>query len=426
MMARCRPCSNLLAALLVVGLSQWPGSAVVGASSEQEASTQLRELERNLREERGKGETLKRRSAALAKDLERLRRRTIERARSIRSHEAAILKLEARLAELARTERGKINRLAESRSRFAEVLAALERIARFPPEALFVQPGSPNDMVRSAILLRAAVPEIERRAARLRADVDELIRARLETAKRRRELTEAAASLEAETKELEVLVALKAKMRRAAESEGRASGGRVAALARTAKDLKDLLVRLEGERRQRREREAREQREAERRDREPSHRPAAVPASPAGPPPGFESRSFQKARGSLPYPVVGRIRQVYGEATETGLTHKGLTIEALSGAQVIATHDGQVVFAGKFRGYGQLLIIEHGEGYHTLFVGLARIDSEVGEWVLAGEPVGTMGRPKIGKPTLYVELRRDGQPINPLPWLAARKGKVSG
>jgi murein hydrolase activator len=83
-----------------------------------------------------------------------------------------------------------------------------------------------------------------------------------------------------------------------------------------------------------------------------------------------------------------------------------------------------VVFAGPFRGYGQLLIIEHSEGYHSLMAGMGRIDTSVGARVLAGEPIGAMA--EDGTPSLYVELRRDGQPINPLPWLADRKPQAGG
>ena len=90
-------------------------------------------------------------------------------------------------------------------------------------------------------------------------------------------------------------------------------------------------------------------------------------------------------------------------------------------AQVIAPHNGKVVFAGNFRGYGQLLIIDHGEGYHTLLAGMVRIDGTMGQYVLSGEPVGVMGTPKDGKPSLYIELRRNSQPINPIPWLAKNK-----
>jgi septal ring factor EnvC (AmiA/AmiB activator) len=126
------------------------------------------------------------------------------------------------------------------------------------------------------------------------------------------------------------------------------------------------------------------------------------------------------------YPVAGRIVDRFGEKRSTGLTRRGIDMETRPNALVVAPVDGRIVFAGNFRGYGQLLIIEHGEGYHSLLAGMARIDGTVGQQVLAGEPVGVMGNPTSGKPRLYVELRRDGQPINPVPWLVARKVEVKG
>ena len=119
-----------------------------------------------------------------------------------------------------------------------------------------------------------------------------------------------------------------------------------------------------------------------------------------------------------------------------GVTRDGVWFETRPGAQVVAPYDGKIVYAGPFRGYGRILIIEHGGRYHSLLAGLERIDTVVGQWVLAGEPVGVMagateageqGTPSAGRtPKLYVELRRTGQPINPLPWLAQTGDKVRG
>ena len=120
----------------------------------------------------------------------------------------------------------------------------------------------------------------------------------------------------------------------------------------------------------------------------------------------------------------------YGERVTAGENleevAKGISIRTRAGAQVVATFDGQIVYAGEFRGYGQILIIDHGQRYHTLLAGLDRIDAEIGQWVLAGEPVAVMGARSEGDPELYLELRRTGQPINPLPWLATNSDKVQG
>jgi septal ring factor EnvC (AmiA/AmiB activator) len=136
-------------------------------------------------------------------------------------------------------------------------------------------------------------------------------------------------------------------------------------------------------------------------------------------------RPFEKARGAMVYPASGTLALRYGELDEFGVSSKGLTLITRAGAVVVAPYDGQVEFAGPFKGYGQILIIQHGDGYHSLLAGLDRIDGAVGDWLVAGEPVGAMGSGEP-KPRLYLELRHNGQPINPLPWLATRDEKVSG
>ena len=127
-----------------------------------------------------------------------------------------------------------------------------------------------------------------------------------------------------------------------------------------------------------------------------------------------------------PLPVAGRLIQRFGEPDDQAQPAKGMIYESRTGAAVVAPYDGRILFAGPFRGYGLILIIEHGEGYHSLLSGLGRIDGGVGQWVLAGEPVGAMVQATEGNPRLYLELRRQGHPINPQPWLAAGTGKVSG
>ena len=303
----------------------------------------------------------------------------------------------------------------------------LERLARYPPEALLVQPLPPGDMVRSAILLRAAVPEIERRAARLRQDLAELAAMRQRIALSRQQLAAAAGNLEDERKRLEKLVKRKNGLRRDALAKSRQAARRVQALSRKARSLRDLLAALEEQRRERqaleRKKQLEEAAQAHAKAAAQAHAPPPPPPPPAPPAAG---PPISKARGRLAFPAIGRVTGRYGQATDTGMTRRGIVIETRAAAQVISPYDGRVVFAGPFRGYGQLLIIEHGEGYHSLVAGMARIDAVIGQWVLAGEPVGVMGPPGSRKPALYVELRREGQPINPLPWLAARKGKVSG
>lgn len=137
-------------------------------------------------------------------------------------------------------------------------------------------------------------------------------------------------------------------------------------------------------------------------------------------------KRFSRARGKIPLPARGRLISRFGTRNSLGQTARGILLETLVGAQVTSPFDGEVVFAGKFRDYGLLLIISLGEGYHILLSGMSRLHGIVGQNVLAGEPIAEMGTIDAGRPRLYVELRQRGEPINPLPWMSAALRKVSG
>ena len=145
---------------------------------------------------------------------------------------------------------------------------------------------------------------------------------------------------------------------------------------------------------------------------------------------------FATAQAKLPMPAQGRRVLAFGEKTQYGAHSKGIVIETRPGAQITAPCDGWVVYAGEFRSYGQLLIINAGDGYHVLLAGMSQIDATPGQFVLAAEPVGTMtgagagkagqGTPPPGSSVLYVEFRKDGRPIDPDPWWVAGQQKVQG
>ena len=416
----------------LVAAALMANSATSSARGAETVDKRLKEVERAIEAGRKTGKTLKRKAKNLGEELRRTRRQSVATARTIQEHEAEVSLLEADLARLKRVENEKTVALARSREQFSHVLMALQRIARNPPEALIVQPLTPAQMVRSAILLRSAVPEIEQRAGRLRRGLLLLAQTRREMAERRHQVGAAAATLDEQRERLAALMKSKESLYRQAVVRSAKAEDRIKALARKAGDLRELLRRLERDRLARekvaREKAEREKAEKEKAERKKAVRPKASAPEPPAPQPSPRQRapSISRARGTMPFPVAGRVVGLYGQAMDTGMTRKGILIRTRLVAQVVAPHDGRVMFAGPFRGYGRLLIIEHGEGYHSLLAGLGRIDATLGQSVLAGEPVGLMGSANGNKPELYVEFRRNGQPINPLPWLAAQKGKVSG
>ncbi|HZT20075.1 MAG TPA: peptidoglycan DD-metalloendopeptidase family protein [Dongiaceae bacterium] len=347
---------------------------------------ELESIEAALRASRSQSARLSTEAAALAKMVADLQYQLVARAAAAREAEAQLSRLEGQLSDLeARAAAGRAA-LAGRRQALVLSLAALERLAMTPPGAALAS-AAPLDLARGEILLAAAIPELQRRAQLLERDLARLQELAREIAGRRQRAEALAANLDADRQKIASLLSRKAELQKRTAAAAAASDARSARLAAEAKDLRDLLQRLARER-------------------------VAVPT-----PAPASVRAFPSGGGGLVSPVVGPIVQRFGTAEAAGSTAKGIVIRTRPGSPVLAPFDGQVVFRGPFRSYGEILIIQHGGGYHSLLAGLGRCDAAVGQWVLAGEPVGVMGSPEDGNAKLYIELRRDGHPIDPAPWL---------
>ncbi len=302
--------------------------------------------------------------------------------------------------------------MAQSRNRanLVATYGALQKLHRQPHDLFQLSLESVVQRSRASLLLGGAANLLEQETDELVSELEILTEIRHEIASQHARLAEVTAAVARDQERLDGLVRQKSALQRKTLEIMQQKTAKIQKLAREASDLRALVEGLSVPPPPTR--------------RPPSARPSLTAAQESN----FAKSAwaFVAARGTLPMPVHGRVVGTFGETTNGGERRKGITIETRPGASVITPYDGQVVFAGPFRAYGQLLIIEHGEGYHTLLAGFSRIDSVLGQWLLAGEPVGGMGKPANGKPVLYVELRRAGIPINPLPWLAASIRKVSG
>lgn len=394
------------------------------ATAEDREPGSLGHLERTLEEERARVRDLDAAAAALGREIAVLQSRLVAAARAAQEREEQLSALERRLAALGQAEREKAAQLARRRAELAATLAGLQRLALQPPQAMLLRRGGPLDKLRSAMLLRIAVPALEGRGQALLGELAALAELRAEIERQRTALQRAALALATENREIGTLLAEKAKLQRQTDAEQRQRAEKVAALANEARDLRELLATLA---------------------RPPLLPEPAPPASPqqaalpdgrepaaAEPPaqamilavprldPPATRRPFPRDGDGLLLPARGVLVGHYGEPAESGLERKGIAVRTRPDAQVVAPFDGQIVFRGPFRGYGEILIIEHAGGYHTVLAGLDRTDGLVGQWLVAGEPVGRMGSDEGEGPELYVELRRGGQPVNPLPWLPYR------
>lgn len=446
---------SVLLPTVLLALFAMPAMSALGESHDDEARRSLEQTEQALKQERRREREAREAHAGVVAELDRLRAQLIEAAGRLQDEEAALAEAERRLAELAAAERETLEALRREHRELGASLTSLSRLARRSPTALLAGTGKPLDSYRGIRLVAAVSRGLEARTKELKGELATLGRLRRSIAAEEAQRRRRAAEMADRRRELVRLVDEKAALEGQLESARRAAAERAARLAREAEDLRELLAKL-AEAEERRRREAAERAAAERRaelarlaeqarqktERErlieqapplPEHKPAPAETTTAAAAPAPTARqrlssfsSFSEARGKLPMPARGRIVEAFGQRNGMIPPTRGIRIETLDQAQVISPFDGEVVFAGDFRRYGLLLIISLGEGYHILLSGMARLYGVVGQQVLAGEPVGEMGSVAAGQPRLYVELRRKGEPINPLPWLSAAKGKISG
>ncbi|MCK6450691.1 MAG: peptidoglycan DD-metalloendopeptidase family protein [Alphaproteobacteria bacterium] len=423
------------------------------AARKEQADTARKEREAALR-----AAEQQRRIEEAGKQAERLRRERRDAGLREQQHEREVARRNAEAERLAAEEAGKradLKRRSEQRDR---VLAALVRLSGGEPVFLVALPGEPLESVQGALAFRFLEQDLRRRSGELAMALDDLAQSRATLEGARRRLDAERAALAAEKARLERMLG------ESADDQRRAAGLRqkeielAERLRGEARDREELMAALVKDRHEREAREAAErkareeaerraretaQREAQRKAREAAQRRTAAPErdqlaalTPPGAPVSAPStapeprtggsgrpadiRNTPPPRGAMLNPVAGRIVRQFGQTDDAGTASKGVVFAAGQAARVVAPFDGQVVYAGPFRGFGRILIIEHGGGYHTMLSGLGRIDCAVGQWVVAGEPVAVMG--DQGGAGLYVELRRDGQPVNPIPWLAAGTG----
>lgn len=354
---------------------------------------------------------LKKRAATLKNDLNSASQNRIKVARTVQNLERKLSELESEIRDLNSLEKEKKELLDNRYAQSDNVLMALQRISRLPLEAMVAYPSGTKNVIRTAILLRAAVPKIEYQAKQLREDLVSLAKTRKMIAFRKIQLDKAGSEFKLKRATLDSLIKVKFAEHKKTVAKRHAAKKKVAKLASRAKNLWDLFGNLEEDKRKL-NKIPRNRSFASLRQKNLSSPDLNVP---------IDLKPFALARGSLLYPAAGRTSGQYGEAVRRGVTRKGLVIETRGSAQVVAPYGGKVVFVGDFRGYGQLLIIDHGDGYHTLLSGMKRIDGVMGQYLQLGEPVGIMGNPGANGPKLYVELRRNNQPINPEPWLIRKK-----
>jgi len=370
--------------------------------------------------------------AAIGQDRTKLNQQLIGIAAQVRDVEGRMADTEGRLRPLDARELQIRASLETRRDEISEVLAALQRAGRRAPPALFVRPEDALQSLRTAMLLGSVVPEMRARAAKLASDLGELVSLRKNIAEERDRLAVDRDKLNDDRTRLAALVQERQKQQLDTEKSIEAERQRAIALSKQTETLQDLIVKMEQDVKA----AAKAAAEAELKG-----TPASLNGKPnlgalKDPARLSPAIAFASAKGLLPIPVNGTRIRSFGGSDGSGGQEKGISIATRPGAQVTTPCDGWVVYSGPFRSYGQLLILNAGGGYHVLIAGMERISVTIGQFVLTGEPVATMGTTSqvasilaaaSSQPVLYIEFRKDGTPIDSGPWWAASEGqKVRG
>lgn len=451
----------VLAAVLMVALLAVPllVSGPVQAANELEikanqAKKRLESYRKRLKRTKARQKGVEHNVSILDEERTRLNKLLIGTARRIQDGEGMLSRIELRLGELSAQEDLIRGSLAQRHGKISTLLASMQRIGRQPPPVIITQRSDALKMVRSAMLLRSLYPQLKNQADELSSKLTSLVLVSTNIRSERNRLKKQSTMLASNRVSIKRLMAQK-KARLAARKSQLASLRSVAKLhSRSVASLSELIAKLNKQIAKKSRLGQYEKKLAAGKGGKGDKKLAFVNPGRIEP-----AIPFSRTRGVLPMPVFGKRKTSFGGNDKFGARSKGIVIQTRDEAQVTAPSDGWIVYSGPFRGYGNLLIINAGGGYHILLAGMERIDVTLGQFVLAGEPIAAMGLAKydgakrrlasassvkstifsniasIGKnemagklaPSLYIEFRKKGRPIDPDPWWNPAqdgKGKV--
>jgi septal ring factor EnvC (AmiA/AmiB activator) len=340
----------------------------------------LKQVESSLAAKKRDAAALDEKAKETGDSLKSLRAQLIAATEALQSKQEEESRLRDRLDELATDVDAKSKALADSRQKLAELTRALIELGRRPPETLLLQTGLTSDFIHRSILIRAILPRMKEQAEGIARDLSDLHDTEDQLNDQKKLVTAAADNLAKQQHDLDQLIKARQGLLQRTEAQKAAIAAQLVSLSGEAQNLRQLLDEVSPKR----------------------SRKSAPPAA---------------GTASLKWPVSGKVLRRFGERDTDGVASQGLTLAALSGAPVVAPRAGKVVFAGPFRGYGQIVILQHEGGYHSFLAGFGRIDADMGQEVDAGEPLGVMPVEPGKKPELYFEWRRNSDPADPSPGL---------
>jgi septal ring factor EnvC (AmiA/AmiB activator) len=352
--------------------------AIAAGPARATTNEELRQVEEQLYQKKQQQEQLDQTEREAAKNLDDLRERLVRSTQTIQDKEAEEENLEDKLDDLTGEIAEKSKNAERERKQLALMVSALVEIASRPPETLFLQNGLTADHIHRSLLLHAILPGLKDKAESAARDLAALYDLQTKLAEQKRLVAAAQENLQQQNRDLDQLIAVRQGFLQRTEQQKADIAQHLVALSNEAKDLHQLMERVS-------------------------------PPQPTAP------KNLPRGENvALRWPVSGAVRRHFGERDADGVTSEGLTIAAPSGAPVVAPRAGKVVFVGPFRGYGQIMILQHPNGFHSFMAGFGRIDAEMGQDVVAGEPLGVLPVKTGARPELYFEWRRGDDPVDPM------------
>jgi septal ring factor EnvC (AmiA/AmiB activator) len=392
--------------LLVAGLAL-AGPAV--AQNSRETQRKLEKVQRELKSVAAERRRIESQRGSASRELREADEKVGASNRPLRELEMRLAQEQASLASLQQQREQLNSRVDAQRQELAQLLRAAYLQGQDAPLKLLLAQDHVADGGRMLAYYGYLQRDRTRRIAELDAQLRQLDEVERDIVQRRTELDrtrqaqrDQLGKLRNDRKARAALVAQLEQRYKDRATRERELGRDAKGLEQLLKQLRAAAARAEAQRKAAAERTARAQRSAD----TPARRPATVASAPA------------LQVGGLGWPVSGSLLAGFGATMPDGRNSDGLLIAAGAGTPVKAVADGQVVYAEWMTGYGLLLIVDHGNGYMSLYAHNDALIKDVGERVKRGETVSTVGSSGgHGRPALYFELRRNGAPVNPGTWL---------
>lgn len=353
----------------------------------------LKHTENELEQSKDRQDTLDKKQEVLADQLKSLQSQLVDAVSAIQENERDLLAAEKKLNETAVLIGQRESLIGKNRDRLESLVEVALRLSRMPPEAMVMMPEGAKKTLRVSKALAMLSEDIKAQTNELARQKQELEKLQSALEDQKQAMLEHKGKLEKKRAQLEGQLKKREKLQTALQKDRKNELERAEKLAKKATGLKELMKELEGGK--------------------------SVEADYSGPSKSAykgRPRSFLDARGDIRMPVTGNVVESFGAENKSGGTNRGITIETASNAQVIAPFDGEIIFSGTFMTYGRMVILRHRDEFHTLLAGFQRLDVQTGDFLLEGEPIGAMGSKQAQK-RLYIELRKNNQPIDPGPWI---------